>query len=160
MITFFLLNIKTSVSVVEHLGQTSFTTQYSVTWFSFLTQFHSFHTSLPNPPHTCLNLEGFAVIAAAVLVGSRDAEGVGRPAFQIRHVAGRGSAGAAGVVTFGLLGQHHIAAGSIREIPRHPGRVCHTVQAAVGVPGHTRSWRREKHGEKKDSFVCIVNKMV
>lgn len=49
-ITFFLLNIKISVSVVEHLGQTSFTTQYSVTWFSFLTHFHSFQTSLPNPP--------------------------------------------------------------------------------------------------------------
>lgn len=35
MITFFLLNIQISVSVVEHLCQTSFTTQYSVTGSHF-----------------------------------------------------------------------------------------------------------------------------
>lgn len=88
---------------------------------------------------TCLKLEGGAVVTAAALVDSSDAEAVDRPAFQIGHIDGRGDGGMAGVVTSNLLGLHQVAEGSFRGVPPHPGGVGHAVQMALNVPGHARN---------------------
>lgn len=101
---------------------------------------------------TRLKLEGVALITEAVQVDSCDMEGICRPTFQIWYTAGRGSAGTAGVVTSDLLGQHQVAVGSLRGIPRHPGRVSHTVQVALSIPGHTRSCRGYSEEEKRFFF--------
>lgn len=119
-------------------------------WNSFKIEYNFFSS-------TCLKLKGVAVITEAVLVDSCDMEGICRPTFQIWYAAGRGSAGTAGVVTSDLLGQHQVAVGSFRGIPRHPGRVSHTVQVALSVPGHTWSCRRWSEEEKRFFFVSVFN---
>ena len=94
---------------------------------------------------TCHQCDGVTGWAGTVSVASSDVEPVDHPTGQIRNLTGVVGGRAGGVIAFIPHCCHCVVVDNRFRVPRHPGRVGHTVQSTINSLGLAGNWNGKKH---------------